>query len=80
MDRTMNYRNGEPVLLGDKVDLGGGMTGIVVAVIDTSDFSSGYSAEEWGYLLAGALVESPEGGLMHYPNSEHDFYLVERAG
>lgn len=75
----MKYSNGEAVLLGDKVDLGGGMAGIIVAVIDDGKFSNGYPASEWSYLAIGALVESPEGGLIHYTDSEHDFMLVERS-
>jgi len=75
----MRYSNGEPVLIGDKIDLGGGMTGTVVAVIDAGEFSNKYPASEWSYLSIGALVESPEGGIIHYPDSEHDFTLLERA-
>lgn len=75
----MHYLNGERVLLGDKVDLGGDMTGIVVAVIEDGLFAEGISPDEWSYLLVGALVESPEAGLMHYINADHDFVLVERA-
>ncbi|MCC8447150.1 hypothetical protein [Xanthomonas translucens] len=75
----MKYSNGEVVLLGDKVGIGGGGVGIVVAVIDTGEYSSGYAADEWSYLSAGALVESPQGGLIHYLDAEHDFELLERA-
>lgn len=75
----MKYVDGKSVLLGDKVDLGGGMTGVVVAVIDAGEFFSGYPAGEWSYLSVGALVESVEGGLIHYPDSEGDFTLLERA-
>lgn len=75
----MKYIDGKPVLLGDKVDLGGGMTGIVVAVIDAGQFSSGYPSDEWSYLSTGALVESAEGGLIHCPSAEGDFALLKRA-
>jgi len=75
----MKYIDGKSVLLGDRVDLGGGMTGVVVAVIDVGEFSSGYPADEWSYLSVGALVESSEGGLIHCPESGHDFALLERV-
>lgn len=75
----MNYSDGEVVLLGDKVSLGGGLTGVVVAVIDTGDFSKGYIPTEWLYLSIGALVESPEAGLIHYPDFDNTFALIERS-
>lgn len=74
----MEYMDGKPVLVGDKVDLGGGLTGIVVAVIDVGEYSSGYDAEEWRYLSVGALVESTEGGLIHCPESGTSLKLIER--
>lgn len=74
----MNYSNGELVLLGDKVSLGAGLTGVVVAVIDTQDFSEGYVPDQWLYLSKGVLVESPEAGLVHYPDLNDDFLLLER--
>lgn len=75
----MKYADGKSVLLGDKVDLGAGVTGVVVAVIDSNEFANGYKAEEWAYLLVGALVESEEAGLTHYPNSDNDFELIKRS-
>ncbi len=78
MGVAMDYRDGQPVLLGDRVDLGSGMTGTVVAVIDRGEFSSRYPADEWGYLSVGALIESPTGGVMHCIDALHDFELLER--
>jgi hypothetical protein len=75
----VKYNNGDPVILGDKVDLGGEMKGVVVAVIDTNEFSLDYPADEWSYLAIGALVVSSDGGLIHYTNSEQNFILIERA-
>ncbi|HYG07310.1 MAG TPA: hypothetical protein VD865_13025 [Stenotrophomonas sp.] len=75
----MKYIDGKPVVLGDHVTLGGGVTGTVVAIIDAREFSPGYPADEWSYLEVGALVRSSEGGLIHLPVSKHDFALVERA-
>ncbi|MCF7222492.1 hypothetical protein [Marilutibacter chinensis] len=75
----MNYENGAAVLIGDRVDLGGGMTGVVVAVIDTGDFSAGYAAKEWSYLRAGILVESSQAGVVHYPGAWAGLVLLGRA-
>lgn len=71
--------DGQQVLLGDLVDLGGGQTGTVVAVIDTQSYAAGYSAESWNYLVQGALLEAEGFGLVHYPSSEHDFKLIRRS-
>lgn len=75
----MKYIDGSSVVLGDRVNLGGGMTGVVVAVIDDGAYSSNYPADQWSYLSVGALVESLEGGLVHRLDAEHDFELIERA-
>lgn len=75
----MNYLDGRKVLLGDLVDLGGGMSGVVVAVIDDGAYASGISAKEWEYLGQGVLLDAPGFGLVHYLNAEHDFILARRA-
>lgn len=74
----MNYDDGKPIMLGDKVVLAGGMTGVVVAVIEAGQYAPRYKASEWEYLAKGVLVESPEAGLVHYDNIDNDFSLVER--
>lgn len=75
----MKYQDGQEVLLGDHVSLGGGMAGSVVAVIDTGRYSQGYLVEDWSYLLTGALVVSPEAGLIHFPASDQDLVFVSRG-
>lgn len=74
----MKYADGQEVLLGDQVSLGGGMTGSIVAVIDTDNYSDGYLSEDWSCLLTGALVISPEAGLIHFPAPDQDFELICR--
>lgn len=74
----MRYADGQEVSLGDQVQLGGGMTGSVVAVIDTGEYSKGYLMEEWSCLLKGVLVMSPEAGLVHFPTPDQDLVLVDR--
>ncbi|RRU19762.1 hypothetical protein EGJ34_05410 [Stenotrophomonas sp. 278] len=67
------------MLLGDIVDLGGGLTGTIVAVIDDAAYADGFPKEEWEYLGIGALLEASGFGLVHYPATDHDFTLVRRA-
>ena len=75
----MTYQDGTEVRVGDVVDLGAGWQGVVVAVFDTRQFSRGFSEQEWGYLTAGAMVQCPEAGLIHYEDSKHDFDLIRRG-
>lgn len=76
---TGNYKDGTPANFGDVVAVGGEATGIVVAVIDAGRYAAGYSADEWGYLKSGVLVESSDGGLIHYPDAERYLYLSRNA-
>lgn len=75
----MKYLDGRPVQLGDKVSLGGGMLGEVVAIIDVSTYAEGYVESEWKYLEKGVLVHTLEAGLIHYPELEENFDLLARA-
>lgn len=75
----MKYVDGRAVILGDKVDLGSGWSG-VVAVIDTDQYSERYPASNWAYLQEGAMVETSQGGLIHMVNDWLDFTLVSREG
>lgn len=72
----MKYLSGEETYIGDKV-IADKSKGIVVAVIDTKQFTKEY-AEGWAYLKKGCLVETEEMGLVHYPQIDEDLFLVER--
>lgn len=65
------YLEGRLLRLGDRVALSGDL-GVVVAVIDSRDFSDGFPASEWGYLNSGILVEFEKIGLVHYETLEPD--------
>ena len=41
--------------IGDRVTDGGRLSGTVVCVIETGEFSAGYNAAEWGYLETGVI-------------------------
>lgn len=73
----MKYFNGQEVYLGDRV-IADKSEGIVVAVIDTGQFSEAYP-EGWSYLECGMLVETKEMGLVHYPEPNEDVIFVERS-
>lgn len=75
----MMYFSGSPVLLGDRVDLGAGVTGTVVAVVESGLYSEDYPESEWGCLNSGVLIETTEAGLIHRPAAGYDFELLERG-
>ena len=75
----MNYADGRPVRVGDIVDLGNAMTGVVVAVIDDGAFSPGFPSSEWGYLEEGVLLESKSIGVLHITYASQGFELIART-
>lgn len=79
MEERMKYADGQEVRLGDRVKLGQDEGGIVVASIDTGEYSNDHSEAQWGYLKKGVMIEFPVYGLIHYEKSEPDLQLIERA-
>lgn len=75
----MKYPDGKEVKVGDKVKLWEGCDGIVVASIDTGEFSTAYPEKDWEYLKAGVLINSDKAGLIHYLEPEKSLELIERA-
>ena len=62
----MKYEDGKQVLLGDKVYLDGGITGIVMCSIDDGIYTSEYLESEWEHLKKGVMFFSEQAGLIHY--------------
>jgi hypothetical protein len=75
----MKYADGQDVKLGDRVRLGHDDGGVVVASIDTGDYSNEHPEAQWGYLKKGVMINFPLYGLIHYEESEPDLQLIERA-
>lgn len=75
----MKYPDGQEVRLGDRVKLGRDENGIVVASIDTGEYSGEDSEAQWGYLKKGVMIKFPLHGLIHYEEPEPDLHLVERG-
>jgi hypothetical protein len=75
----MKYPDGQEVRLGDRVRLGQDDAGVVVASIDTGEYSGQHSEAQWGYLKKGVMIEFPLHGLIHYEEPEPDLQLIERA-
>jgi len=75
----MKYADGQEVRLGDRVKLGKDDGGVVVASIDTNEYSEKHSKAQWGYLKKGVMIEFPLHGLIHYEEPEPDLQLLKRA-
>lgn len=67
----MRYANGEDVKVGDKVLMPDGLTGEVVASLDSGEFNEYFPEKEWGYLNNGLLIKTEDAVIVHYGN-EYD--------
>ncbi len=74
----MKYPDGRKVRLGDRVRLGSDDSGVVVASMDTGEYSVDHPEAQWGYLRKGVIIEFPLYGLIHYESPEPDLQLIER--
>jgi len=72
------YPDGQAIAIEDTVDLGDGISGVVVAIISQREYAIGYSEEEWGYLENGVLIMSRGRGLVHFPHAHVASSLVLR--
>ena len=79
----MRYASGQDVLPGDSVRIDVKYRGTVVACIAEALYLAPHSAEQWGYLKCGAMIDTDFGGLVHYPDESHladdDVELIARA-
>ena len=75
----MKYETGEDVRLWDRVAWGSGR-GIVVFSIDSDEYTPRFPKEQWSYLMAGAMVDSSEAGLVHESEEPPPMELVARGG
>ena len=76
----MNYHTGEMIELGDHVELSGDMTGVVVVIVENSQYSKSYPKEEWDYLESGLLILSDQAGLVHVPHVSEEIKLISKDG
>jgi hypothetical protein len=74
----MNYSDGQAIKPGDRIKIGDDLTGLVVACMETQQYSPEFPKSEWEYLKHGFLVESSKYGLVHYPAPDEDLKLIER--
>ena len=74
------YASGEPVSLGDVVDVGAGSGPQmrVVVIIPTSEAVEGFDAAEWKYLERGVLLQDTKVfGLLHLEQLNEECLRVQ---
>jgi hypothetical protein len=62
----MKYTDGTVARLGDRVRIWSGETGLIVASMDTGEYSSAYPESDWGYLKTGVMVRTDKGALVRF--------------
>ena len=76
----MKYWDGREVKLGDRVKLDDDSGGVVVASIDTREYSAVCTEAQWSCLQKGVLVDFPRWGLIHYEEPDQDLEFLARQG
>jgi hypothetical protein len=62
----VKYADGSEVRLGDRVRIRNGEIGVIVASVDTDEFSAEYPKNEWAHLETGVLVRTEKGALVRF--------------
>jgi hypothetical protein len=78
MTPTLRYPTGEDLHLGDRVNADG-MTGTVVCVIESGEYSDEFSEEQWSYLERGFMFRSDDGILIHFDFADACTSLISRG-
>ncbi len=74
------YLTGEVIHVLDHVEVEGSMRGVVVAVIDSDEYSEGFSREHWGHYRKGVLVDTLEIGVVFYQDPAHILEFKKLTG
>lgn len=72
----MKYLDGSVAQLGDRVRITNGDTGVIVASMDTNEFSREYSAENYAHLETGILILTDRGALVRLEEPDHSKLLL----
>ena len=75
----MQYPDGKPVRVGDRVRLESDAEGRVVCDFDHDEHDVGFARSEWQYLKKGVLIETEKFGLIHLPEDDPGLELIERG-
>jgi hypothetical protein len=74
------YADFNEARLGDEIIIDDIYKGVVVASLDTDEYSASCPREEWAHLGTGIVVDTNFAGRIHYPNGDDEhIVLVKRA-
>jgi hypothetical protein len=76
----MNYSDGAEAMLWDEVLIAEKHKGIVVACIDSGQYSKDHPESNWSYLVLGVLIDTDFGGLIHYKESASENIALVKRG
>jgi hypothetical protein len=65
----MTYADGTEARLGDRVRITNGDTGTVIASMDTDEYGSEATKENWAHMGAGILVRTDRGALVQFDDA-----------
>lgn len=74
----MRYSDGHEARVGDIVLIDGKHRGTVVASIDADEYSTETPKEQWAHLGKGVLIHTDFGGLVHYPDLDHEHIVLSQ--
>jgi hypothetical protein len=72
----MKYPDGTIARLGDRVRITNGDTGVIVASMDTDEYSREYPAENYAELKTGILILTDKGALVRFEEPDHSKLLM----
>jgi hypothetical protein len=73
-----HYCSGNDIRVGDQVHCAN-WSGVVMFVLGTGSFASGYDPADWLHLGSGFMVEYGRVGLVFSEQADEDLVLVARA-
>jgi len=62
----LKYADGTVAHVGDRVRIINGDRGVVLASIDTGEYSSEVTKQEWEHLETGIIVRTDAGAIVHF--------------
>lgn len=75
----MKYPDGTEARLGDRVRITNGDTGMIVASMDTNEFSNEYPAKNYAHLRTGILILTDKGALVRLEEPDHSDLLARES-
>jgi hypothetical protein len=63
---AVNYDDGTVARVGDRVQISNGDKGVIIASVDTGEYSAEATQQDWEYLRTGIIVRTDAGALVRF--------------